>query len=78
MFSIQLEEIKCPFFSNFSRGRHQLPALVCEGLYDGCFDNHVFPSNSAYFRHKEVFCNSLENCPKCPYFQVACFKYGDI
>lgn len=70
----QLEEVKCPFYQT-TRRTYTFPSINCEGLYDGAVSSVRFPNLESYIRHKINFCESIENCPKCPYFQVASFKY---
>lgn len=73
--SNQLEEVKCPFYITTRRSGAAYSFIDCEGLYDGSVSVVRFNNLTDYLRHKITFCESIDNCPKCPYFQVASFKY---
>lgn len=74
-----LEEIKCPFYIGTPAGNKSKSgyarSIVCEGVADGVHQQVRFRDFSDYLRWKVKFCESLENCPKCPYFQIASFQY---
>lgn len=79
-----LEEIKCPFYmftppgyrrKNNAKARH---IIECEGIVnDMCVDLR-FTNIDDYFKYKHYFCESLEKCVECPFYQLASLKYEEV
>lgn len=67
-------DVVCPFYQGESFEKN-LALIRCEGLYEGTVSTLSARSHGMLKKHKELFCNSMEGCRRCRFYQIANAKY---
>ena len=63
------EKAKCPFYEEDTKN-----SIKCEDFI-GTTCKRIFENTIIKRKHKEKYCDSIENCPKCPHYKMVDKKY---